>query len=83
MAAPMQVDEAVPGDSSECFVNPRQRERVVADGAVDGKLIADEPGVVADLCFQRVSTLVNCKLSGTPHWSWADQADTFSDMKVS
>lgn len=61
MAAPMQVDQATPGDASESW--PRFTDmRVPTDNTVDGKLSWEiGSGDYAD-SLKRVYTLVSCKL---------------------
>jgi hypothetical protein len=64
MAAPMQVDQATPGDASESYNRPEDM-RVPADNTVDGKLSWEiDSGDYAD-SLKRVYTLVSCKLKLT------------------
>jgi hypothetical protein len=71
MAAPMQVDQATPGDASES--RPRFTDMgFPADNTVDGKLSWEiGSGDYADSC-KRVYTLVSCKLRLPFHQDLAD-----------
>jgi hypothetical protein len=61
MAAPMQVDQATPGDASESHSESRNMG-AFTDNAVDGKLSWEiGSGDYAD-SLKRVYTLVSCEL---------------------